>query len=68
MKRIINVTLADRQDGGVRIWSDDIPGLVLSGLNRAKVIADIEPAVRAILKHKGEDVSNIRIDATFVKS
>ena len=66
MKHIIKVFLEDRDDGGVRVWSDDLPGLILSGRDRVKVLADIEPAARTIMEHKGEDASNIRIDATFV--
>jgi len=66
MARIIKVNIEYREDGGIRVWSDDLPGLVLSGKNRAGIIADIEPAARAILEHKREDVSNLRIDATFI--
>lgn len=65
-RKIIKVFVADREDGGVRVWSDDIPGLVLSGKDRVKVIADIGRAVRTILQHNGEDASNLRIDATFI--
>lgn len=66
MPKIVNVFLQDREDGGVRVWSDDVPGLVLSGKDRAKVISEIAHAARVILEHKGEDCSNLRIDATFV--
>lgn len=62
----ITVFLESRPDGGIRVWSDDLPGLILSGRDRTKVIADIEPAAIALLKYKGVDVSNIRIDAVFV--
>jgi len=65
---IINVTIEDRPDGGVSVYSGDLAGLVLSGRNRIAIIKAIEPAARAILEHKGLDASNIRIDATFVKS
>jgi hypothetical protein len=63
--RTITVYIEDREDGGVRVWSDDLPGLVLSGSNRIKVLADIEPAVKAILEHKGQDTSKLRIDTAF---
>jgi hypothetical protein len=64
-RRIINVTIEGREGGGISVRSADLPGLVLSGKNRAAIIAGIHPAVKAILQHKGED-TNVRIDATFV--
>jgi hypothetical protein len=39
-----------RKDGGLRVWSDDVPGLVLSHRDPAKVLADIQPALKVILK------------------
>lgn len=30
-----------REDGGLRVYSDDLPGLVLSGENPRAVLADI---------------------------
>jgi len=39
-----------REDGGVRVWSDHVPGLVLSGRDPERVLADIEPALKAILE------------------
>lgn len=63
----ITVFIKGRPDGGVHVWSDDLPGLVLSGRERTKVIAAIEPAAIAILKHKGVDISGLLlIDAVFV--
>lgn len=38
-----------RSDGGLRVWSDDVPGLVLSNKDPQKVLADIKPALEAIL-------------------
>jgi len=64
---IINVTIQERPDGGVSVYSEDLAGLVLSGKNRVAILKAIEPAARAILEHNGQDASNIRIDATIVK-
>ena len=66
MKRHIKVTIENRDDGGVNVSSDDLPGLVLSGSNRLGIFAAIEPAVRAILEHKGEVFNDVVIDACFV--
>ena len=38
-----------RSDGGLRIWSDDVPGLVSSGADEAAVLADVRPALEEIL-------------------
>lgn len=49
----ITVALEDREDGGLRVFSDDLPGLILSGPHRQKVIETIVPAMTAILEHLG---------------
>lgn len=54
---VVTVTLTDREDGGLRVHSDDLPGLILSGSDRAKVADAIIPAIQAIFKHKGMDVT-----------
>lgn len=66
MKTVIGVTIEDREDGGIRVYSDDLPGLLLSGKNRVSVLADIEPAARAILEYSGKNPGEIQINATFV--
>lgn len=66
MARIINVTI-ENGPGDTRVYSDDLPGLILVGKNRAGIIASILPAARAILAHKGEDTSDVRVDATVVR-
>lgn len=43
------VKLRRRSDGGLRAWSDDVPGLVLSHRDADKVMADIGPALEVIL-------------------
>jgi hypothetical protein len=60
---IISVTIEDRGDDGIRVFSDDLPGLILAGRNRPGIIAAIEPAAREILKRKGIEPSVLRIDA-----
>jgi hypothetical protein len=37
MARIINVSIEDRGDGSVYVWSDDLPGLILSGKLRTRI-------------------------------
>lgn len=50
---VVNVTLEDREDGGLRVHSDDLAGLILSGANRDTVAAQIAPSIKALLEHKG---------------
>jgi hypothetical protein len=45
----IVIRLQRRRDGGLRAWSDDVPGLVLSHRDADRVLADIIPAVETIM-------------------
>lgn len=45
----VTVQLQRREDGGLRAWSDDVPGLTLSHSDPAKVLADIAPALEVIV-------------------
>ena len=45
----IVLRIQQRADGGVRVWSDDVPGLVLSGADPEAVYRDVRPAVEEIL-------------------
>lgn len=62
-KRIVTVMLEEPPEGGMRVYSDELPGLILSGPNKAKIISAIEPAVRALLALKGEAVEELQINA-----
>ena len=50
----IKITIGPREDGGVRIWSDDMPGLILSGKDALEVIANIGPALKGLIEYKRE--------------
>jgi len=45
----ITVRMSRRPDGGLRVWSDQLPGLVLSNKDPQRVMADIVPAMELIL-------------------
>lgn len=45
----VTVAMERREDGGLRVWSDDLPELVLSHPDADRVMADVPEAVRAIL-------------------
>jgi len=45
------VLLERRADGGLRAYSDDVPGFVLSHSDPSLVLGDIKPALEQILSH-----------------
>ena len=48
---VLTIRVAQRSDGGMLVWSDELPGLVLSGADPAKVGADIFPAIKELRQH-----------------
>jgi hypothetical protein len=46
----IQVILEKREDGGLRAYSNDIPGLILSNKNPELVLEDIVPALEMIVR------------------
>ncbi|MGD0142070.1 MAG: hypothetical protein ABSC92_02825 [Rhizomicrobium sp.] len=44
------VSLEDREDGGLRVFSTELPGLILSGANKKTVLDKIAPAITALFK------------------
>jgi hypothetical protein len=45
------VTFERREDGGLRVYSDDVPGFVLSHSDPMTVLGDVKPALERILSH-----------------
>ena len=54
--------MEDRADDGLRVYSDDLPGLVLSGRDKRGVADAIVPAIRALFEHRG--IRNITVHPT----
>ena len=54
------VTLEDRGDGGLRVSSQDLPGLILSGPEKHRVCDSIAPAIKALLEYKGVAVKSVK--------
>jgi hypothetical protein len=44
----VTISFERRPDGGLRVWSDELPGLVLSHSDARAVLADIGPALQNI--------------------
>ena len=58
------VTLTDREDGGVHIHSLDVPGLHLSGADRAATWSKVPEAVKALMAaNKGRRVLQVYLPA-----
>lgn len=50
----ISVTFERREDGGLRVYSDDVPGLILSGPDPVAVFEDVVPALERLFeRNKG---------------
>lgn len=49
----VDVSLDDREDGGLNVYSDSLPGLILSGPDREKVASMIAPAIKTLLESRG---------------
>jgi hypothetical protein len=62
---IVSVTLEDRTDGGIRVTSDDLPNLILSGTKREAICAAIAPAIQAVLERKGVKVASVKPGKPF---
>ena len=45
----VTVHIKRRRDGGLRVWSDELPGLVLSSRDPEQVLADVAPAIEVIV-------------------
>jgi hypothetical protein len=57
---LVTVTLEDRPGGGLRAYSDDLPGLMLSGPSADSVVAKIIPAIEALFDHQGFRGAKVR--------
>jgi hypothetical protein len=57
---VLTVTLEDREDGGLRVYSDDLPGLILSGPNKPAVFESIPQAIQVLFSHRGFEGVTVR--------
>lgn len=51
----VTVTFEPREDGGVRAYSADVPGLVLSSRNVAGLIDDVPTVLQVCLSHQFQE-------------
>lgn len=58
----ITVVFERREDGGLRAYSDDVPGFVLSHSDVELLLRDVQPALEGILSHMhGKPVRTVLI-------
>lgn len=50
---ILTVLVEDRNDGGLRVRSDDLPGLGISGADKQRVLELIAPTIKRLLESQG---------------
>jgi len=55
----MTIVLEPREDGGLHVWSDDLPGLILSGADQEAVLSDIDIAIIALQKYRAEHTANM---------
>jgi hypothetical protein len=48
----VTITFEPREDGGIRVYSKDLPGLILSGLDVKAVMADVLTAAKMLQEYK----------------
>lgn len=48
----LSINIEQRADGGIRIWSSQLKGLLLSGSDPVQVMAAVWPAITALINHK----------------
>lgn len=56
----VTVCFEPREDGGLRVWSEDVPGLVLSHTNIDGVLEDVTEALKLILSHQFETEIDVK--------
>jgi hypothetical protein len=59
---VVTVCLEDQADGGLLVYSDMLPGLILAGRNREGICQAIGPAIQAIFERKGYRIAGVYAD------
>jgi hypothetical protein len=64
--RVVTVRIAHTQDGGLRAWSDDLPGLNVTYPNHQVLFAELSPKIASLLKQQGFDSKVVREIHQFI--
>lgn len=54
----ITIKIEPRDDGGIRVSSDELPGLILSGKHADTIMASILPAVRGLREYAAKEAED----------
>jgi hypothetical protein len=58
-RMVVSTCIEDRSDGGLRVYSEMLPGLMLSGKDSKAVCRAIGPAIRALFEAKGVKIAGV---------
>jgi hypothetical protein len=64
--RTVTVRIANGIDGGVRAWSDDLPGLSLICPNHEVLFAELTLEIERLLKNQGFESKIVREIHQFI--
>ncbi len=64
--RTVTVRISNDIDGGVRAWSDDLPGLNLTCPNHQELFAELSPKIASLLEQQGFDSKIVREIHQFI--
>jgi hypothetical protein len=64
--RTVTVRIANVANGGIRAWSDDLPGLNLTCPNHQELFAELSPKITSLLKQQGFDSKIVREIHQFI--
>jgi hypothetical protein len=64
--RTVTVRIANDVSGGIRAWSDDLPGLSLTCPNHQVLFAELTPKIASLLKQQGIDSKIVREIHQFI--
>lgn len=60
----ITVCMEPREDGGLRVWSDDLPGLILSGPDQVVILRMLGDVIVELLRYRAQRFIKQVNDAT----
>ncbi len=64
--RTVTVRIANDANGGIRAWSDDLPGLKLTCPNHEVLFAELSQKIASLLKQQGLDSKIVREIHQFI--
>jgi hypothetical protein len=64
--RTVTVRIANDANGGLRAWSDDLPGLNVTCPNHQVLFAELGPKIASLLKQQGFDSKIVREIYQFI--